>query len=263
MNTKKKAIFGSIAAIIVVAVLVLIICLFQEAEAEGKESVAESNSTYTYDFGTSTLNDVEFPPQIYKDEGYDNLAEWWSALKEKRNSFEGTTNDVMAELGDYITEEQVVLLQDYEKKIVRASNFTKLQEYEELFNAIVEEVTMIKVEAENQITQQEIMSSNQGYQEYVAAVNSGNYSGSYYDFLRAGIVNANGNKYTYYSQSVLPGGGLNIPGRHVDGGFVKDADGYIVLANDDPNGTVIDTPWGPGKVYDKGTSGNHYDVYVE
>ena len=92
---------------------------------------------------------------------------------------------------------------------------------------------------------------------------SGNYSGSYYDFLRDGVVYDGGNKFTYYSQSVLPGGGLDIPGRHTDGGFVRDGDGYIVLASDKANGTVIDTPWGAGKVYDSGTSGSHYDVYVE
>lgn len=83
-------------------------------------------------------------------------------------------------------------------------------------------------------------------------------------FMFNGVVNWNGLKFTYYSQSVLPGGGLNIPGRHVNAdGYVADADGYIVLASSQPLGTVIDTPFGyQGKVYDRGTSGNHYDVYI-
>ena len=81
---------------------------------------------------------------------------------------------------------------------------------------------------------------------------------------RAGVVHWNGYKFTYYSQKVLPGGGLRIPGRHVNAnGYVADADGYIVLANDAPKGTVINTPFGgPGKVYDRGTRGNHFDVYT-
>ncbi|MBS5943752.1 hypothetical protein [Varibaculum cambriense] len=81
---------------------------------------------------------------------------------------------------------------------------------------------------------------------------------------RAGVVNWSGYKFTYYSQKVLPGGGLRIPGRHVNAdGFVADANGYIVLANDAPKGTVINTPFGaPGKVYDRGTRGNHFDVYT-
>lgn len=83
-------------------------------------------------------------------------------------------------------------------------------------------------------------------------------------FMRAGVINWGGYKFTYYSQSVLPGGGLNIPGRHVNAdGYVADGDGYIVLANSAPKGTVINTPFGyQGKVYDRGTTGNHYDVYI-
>lgn len=83
-------------------------------------------------------------------------------------------------------------------------------------------------------------------------------------FKSAGVVNWGGHKFTYYSQSVLPGGGLNIPGRHVtDAGYVCDADGYIVLAGSAALGTVYETPFGAkGKVYDRGVSGNHLDVYI-
>lgn len=80
-----------------------------------------------------------------------------------------------------------------------------------------------------------------------------------------GIIYWSGYKFTYYSQRVLPGGGLNIPGRHVNSsGYVADKDGYIVLANSAPKGTVINTPFGfKGKVYDRGTYGNHFDVYTK
>ena len=83
-------------------------------------------------------------------------------------------------------------------------------------------------------------------------------------FKRAGVVNWGGYKFTYYSQSVLPGGGLSIPGRHINAdGYVSDGDGYIVLASSAPKGSVINTPFGyQGKVYDRGTVGNHYDVYI-
>lgn len=83
-------------------------------------------------------------------------------------------------------------------------------------------------------------------------------------FLFRGVVNWGGYKFTYYSQQVLPGGGLAIPGRHVnEAGYVSDADGYIVLAGSAPLGTVYETPFGyPGKIYDRGTSGNHLDVYI-
>lgn len=84
------------------------------------------------------------------------------------------------------------------------------------------------------------------------------------EFMSSGVVNWGGYKFTYYSQQVLPGSGLEIPGRHVnDGGYVSDSDGYIVLAGSAPKGTVFDTPFGhKGKIYDRGTVGNHLDVYI-
>ena len=84
------------------------------------------------------------------------------------------------------------------------------------------------------------------------------------DFMFSGVVYWSGYKFTYYSQSVLLGGGLSIPGRHVNAdGYVSDGDGYIVLAGSAPLGTVYDTPFGyKGKIYDRGTSGNHLDVYI-
>ena len=83
-------------------------------------------------------------------------------------------------------------------------------------------------------------------------------------YLTQGVVYSGGFKFTYYSQSVLPGGGLQIPGRHVNAaGYVSDGDGYIVLAGSAPIGTVYDTPFGfKGKIYDRGTYGNHLDVYI-
>lgn len=83
-------------------------------------------------------------------------------------------------------------------------------------------------------------------------------------FMFTGAVNWGGYRFTFYSQQVLPGSGLNIPGRHVnEAGYVSDADGFIVLAGSHPKGTVFETPFGyPGKIYDRGTFGNHLDVYI-
>lgn len=84
------------------------------------------------------------------------------------------------------------------------------------------------------------------------------------EFRVRGVIYHNGLKFTYYSELVLPGRGLRIPGRHVNAnGYVVDENGYIVLANDAPIGTIIDTPFGAkGKVYDRGTFGNQFDVYI-
>ncbi|MFM1580588.1 hypothetical protein ABGF48_00035 [Helcococcus bovis] len=83
-----------------------------------------------------------------------------------------------------------------------------------------------------------------------------------------GVIYWGGHKFTYYSERVLPGGGLSIPGRYTSQlGYVTDKDGYIVLASNIfvPKGTVIDTPFGAqGKVYDRceSCSIDWFDVYT-
>lgn len=92
--------------------------------------------------------------------------------------------------------------------------------------------------------------------------------GSVPNLKRDGRVYADGSEWTWYSENALPGGGLtdlNENGRTVnDGGYVTDGDGYIAIASPDesvPIGTEIDTPWGPGKIYDYNDGGS-YDVYT-
>ena len=79
----------------------------------------------------------------------------------------------------------------------------------------------------------------------------------------AGVVNWGGYRFTWYSQNVLPGGGLNIPGRHVNNaGFVCDSNGYIVAASAFGKGTIGNSSWGVWKSYDTGVSGNTVDLYT-
>lgn len=81
-----------------------------------------------------------------------------------------------------------------------------------------------------------------------------------------GVVYFNGHKETYYSQNVLPGGGLRIPGRHVaEDGTVRDEEGYICVAADWnylPYGATVLTSLGPAKVYDTGCDYGVVDIYV-
>lgn len=87
-----------------------------------------------------------------------------------------------------------------------------------------------------------------------------------YEFQYLGVIEEDGVTYTYYSENVLPGGGLtelNENGRHSEDGFVKDGDGYIAVASSDYEiGTVVDTPFGEGKVYDTGCAEGVVDIYV-
>lgn len=94
-------------------------------------------------------------------------------------------------------------------------------------------------------------------------VSQSKYTPSY--FKRMGVINWNSWRWTWYSQRVLPGNGLKIPGRHLDSrGFVCDENGYICLASSTlGRGTTVSTPFGKvGKIYDSGCAGNTLDCYV-
>lgn len=103
-------------------------------------------------------------------------------------------------------------------------------------------------------------------EEYVEPASVSQYDGG---FRSAGVVyGENGYSYTWYSQNVLPGGGLtelNNNGRHVDErGFVCDGDGYIAVASDDhAMGTIVETPFGDGRVYDSGSGSGNIDIYTD
>lgn len=84
-------------------------------------------------------------------------------------------------------------------------------------------------------------------------------------FMNMGVIYWNGWRWTWYSERVLPGGGLNIPGRHADSsGYICDGNDYICLSSSSlSKGTVIATPFGKsGKVYDTGCASDTIDVYV-
>ena len=80
-----------------------------------------------------------------------------------------------------------------------------------------------------------------------------------------GVVRYNKHRETYYSQRVLPGCGLKIPGRHVaDDGTIRDKDGYICVAAHPsfyPRGSKLMITLGPAKVYDCGCAYGTIDVY--
>lgn len=90
------------------------------------------------------------------------------------------------------------------------------------------------------------------------------YTGGY--LRKAGVVWWKDQKFTWYTQRILPGYSLPIPGRHLDcQGFVCDKWDYIVLGSNTANrGKIIATPFGKyGKVYDAGYVGTYwFDCYT-
>jgi len=90
---------------------------------------------------------------------------------------------------------------------------------------------------------------------------SGEYAPQDLRFL--GVIYWGGWRFTWYSENVLPGGGLSIPGRWSDGNFVRDENGNICVASSDlPYGSSVATPWGNGVVYDSGCASGTIDIYT-
>ena len=85
------------------------------------------------------------------------------------------------------------------------------------------------------------------------------------DLRYAGVIYDGNITYTWYSESELPGGGLDIPGRHHELGFIMDGDGNVCVASCDySRGTPIDVPFGYGRaiVYDYCPTSGIVDVYL-
>lgn len=118
--------------------------------------------------------------------------------------------------------------------------------------------TTVYIEEEEYINDEE-------EEEYIEPQYSSDVYYSASEFQFQGVIWYNGLKWTYYSDSVLPGEGLSIPGRHYDSaGYICDNNDYIVLASCDyAKGTVLNTPLGKqGKIYDYCPTSGIIDVYV-
>lgn len=128
----------------------------------------------------------------------------------------------------------------------------------------VESSTIIETEPVTEIVEVEEYIAEPEEEIIYEDTSFGDYSPS--DLQFQGVLYWGGWRWTWYSERVLPGGGLSIPGRHTesDTGFVCDGDGYICLASGSlSKGTVVDTPFGRlGKVYDCGCAADVLDVYV-
>lgn len=113
-------------------------------------------------------------------------------------------------------------------------------------------------------------------EDYYSEEDSDEYDGSYPSywmyspeyFKENGVIEYNGYYFTYYSELVMPGEGLYIPGRWTDErGFVRDGNGNLCLASNTPDTmdrfSTVYTPWGLGVIYDYGTGNDAViDVYV-
>lgn len=172
----------------------------------------------------------------------------------------GDLNNQLKETNQFLTtiqleyEEDIRSLEQQVDEVNRKFYSQSLYENESPTEEEIEPLTEESVPQEETIEEEE--STTQVNQEAL-------YSASY--LKQMGVITWNNYRWTWYSQKVLPGGGLSIPGRHVDeNGYVCDENDRICLASGFVDkGTVVSTPFGKeGCVYDYCATANTYDVYT-
>jgi hypothetical protein len=255
MDKLKNKIFIIVACFIVI-IVGLVECSWElavtrdfiqaNAQEEEVQEIVEEDPT---EFYPESLKDWEMPTQWWREDGYSKMEDWWNDLKTIKAETEGCAEEAIDQFGSYLSDEKEARLREIEKEIQNAHSVTACEELMTEFSNIVANAQPKPV-----------------YSSGGGSGGGGSYTGGTSNFKRDGVIYSNGWRYTWYSQNVLPGGGLRIPGRHVgEGNLIYDENGYIVVAanrSDLPYGATVETPFGTGKVYDTGCAAGTIDIYT-
>ena len=231
MSTKKKT------AIIVSAIVVVGLVLFGFVTLSNNLQ-AEQNKRAQVEQEYNQLK-----------EKYDNLySDWSKSLSKKQASFKGTADSTIDKYGSVLSKKEKNQLKSYEKQLVNAKSFATICKVEPKMNKMVKTAKADYKKA----------------QEKAAASSSsgGSIGMSGQAFKRAGVVYANGYRYTWYSSRVLHHYRTSewTPDSN---GMYRDSNGYVVVASSTHSqGSTVPTPWGTGKVYDSGCAAGTIDIYV-
>lgn len=247
MKFYSKLFIGYVIAL-TIACIVLAVTLFNVTHSVTEEQ------TENFDFNIEEISEETVPNY----EGYASLREWYNVFETNIINYAGKAEATIAEYEGYITDEQAQQLRSLEDSIIGAESIEEQKNAMADFDKLVEELIKYKEEVDAELAAQ---AEAAGYSE---SYDGGSYSGDTASFRSQGVIYQNGVRYTWYSQNVLPGGGLDIPGRHVgDDNLIYDGEGYVVVAsNDHMQGTVVDTPFGEGRVYDSGCDSGTIDIYT-
>ena len=220
--------------------------------------------TQNADFGTKVAENAYFPEQIW----HENADTEWKNRKEEEKSRKEEEKNIAFAVDDE-------LISPTEKIIFNLPKIANIVggggRIFNIFNPMDVETAVLREMSANYIIEEpndDVETAND-YVEPIYEDVSPIYEEITPDEMKwKGVYYYNGWRWTYYSENVLPGGGLDIPGRHVDkDGFVCDGEGYICLASSiaGDKGSVYYTPFGRwGKVYDycAGADQPTMDLYV-
>lgn len=168
---------------------------------------------------------------------------------DKRETVAIATTEKIEETTKHI-EETKIITENKEETTMMLIEETSSKSIPEATSKIIE----TQVSEKTEVQETEYIKSNSDTALYSAS-----------QFRNMGVIYWGNWKWTYYSENILPGYGLSIPGRHNDeNGYICDENDYICLASSSlSKGVVIDTPFGKqGKIYDCGCAYDTIDVYT-
>lgn len=241
----KKIILG------VVAIIILIIALFGLGYCHNKHiEQQEEVIAQQQELWGEIISDTPIPEEWYKQDGYDNVAEWWTDIQEQKQKYSNIASETYETIGEYLTEEQVKEVQEISDSI-QASHSQK-----EISGMVfrVEEITAEGKQAKEQAEREEQARKEAQANQTVS------YNGN--NFKSQGVINANGYRYTWYSSNDLYH--RNTPQWSAgNDGVYRDSNGYVIVASSDhKEGTLVPTPFGQGIVRDSGCASGTLDIYT-
>lgn len=195
-----------------------------------------------------------------EEQGFSNIWERKQFIEDKNIEYQDKAETDIDSLGDYIDEDNQILLKEYAENICSAQTCKKIQENEVKYKEIIEKAEQAKKEEEERIA------AEKAVQEAArqAVRNNSSYSGGNGSGLtkRSGVNYYDGRRETYYSSRVL---------HHYrtdewtvdDEGFYRDSQGrYVVAASDKAQGSTFQGSKGECVVLDSGCSAGTTDYYV-
>lgn len=193
----------------------------------------------------------------------ENKKEVHNEIKQMNNELEKTKDQMLsktktfkANYSDYMTEKQSKRLKVINTNIKKASHLDDFIQINKNFKQLKKDVKKTKEKVLAEYAAQQAA--------YFGSVPSGSTSSSGYsgNFKSQGVIDNGGTRYTWYSSNDAYHYRTGEWSAGSDG-FYRDKNGYLVVASSDySQGTTVNTPWGPGKVYDSGCAPGIIDMYT-
>ena len=133
MNKDKKTIIG--ALVILVVLLGIIGGLIEYHTAKVSQVINESFSIISDNMSVERQKEI----RLSQLDGYDNVQEWLNDLLTLKSDFEGSADAAVDSYGDFLSDEEIDLLHEYENNVLAAESITQASEQIDLFDALVNE----------------------------------------------------------------------------------------------------------------------------